>query len=96
MTPASTRLTLFDVQLILGRALVDKAFLTRLTSGGQNVTDAVLQQLGYELDPAGTRPATGQEIIGTIARDPAFVAAASMASQYYDDNADGVIRPRCG
>jgi hypothetical protein len=94
MSTTSTRLTLFDIQAILGRALSDPAFLSRLKAG-QNETNDVLQQLGYELD-TGPQGRTGQEVIWRIVSDQTFAAAAQVAAQTYNSAADGVIRPRCG
>ena len=95
MSTTSNRLTLFDIQAILGRALVDPPFLRNLTAG-QIAVNNVLQQLGYELDPVVAGRVTGQEVISRIVSDETFRAAAQVASQTYEDSADGVIRPRCG
>jgi hypothetical protein len=86
----TNRLTLFDVQVILGRALIDPRFLQQLATGDVNATVNTLEQLGYELDDAGT------EMIAQIVRHATFRNAAQIAAQNYDQHADGVIRPRCG
>lgn len=78
-------MALHDVQLVLGRALMDPAFRRELTKN----TAATLKALGYDAD---------RKLVAFFGKLKAknFAAAAEEVEKDYDQAAaDSISRPRC-
>jgi len=78
-------MALSDVQLVLGRALMDKTFRDELAARPA----ATLKKLGYDADDKVVT------FFGKLKQKDFKAAADVVAENYHEDAADGIIRPRC-
>jgi len=80
-------MTLQDVQLVLGRALMDPSFRANLIKS----PGATLKALGYD---ASDRKLVS--FFGNLDAASFKAAAAEVEKDYHRSAADGISRPRCG
>jgi hypothetical protein len=78
-------MALHDVQLVLGRALVDETFRKELIANPA----ATLKELGYHADRKLAA------FFGKLKSSSFSSAAAAVRKDYHEGAADGISRPRC-
>lgn len=97
-THSNKHLTLDDVQMIIGRAMVDESFRAEFTSS----PEATLKKLHISMKTGGEDDAKSVALINDIANalkeenaGASLGDALNSIRQCYLASADGVVRPRC-
>lgn len=92
MTDHHTRgLTLEDVQMIIGRGILDEAFRKEFINDPQEVVNRLGISLGDDDNAKKLLASIGSVFSG----ETDLRAAMEQIKKAYEDSSDGVIRPRC-